>query len=579
MHEIAKELGLSSATILARLADLGVYVANSSSRVQSVDAERLRESIGQPSKAFLDAVGSDNQRLSSWTSGAVRPSRHPDTIRNLQGLKRAFPVVGEHQESLAGLGSQIVYSTSRAPGFEEYGFALVRFSGAIEAAFGFTREVMFFYSPHRDLQIRTFRAAKTVLRGLNSNREVTPDTIFLHAPDPRLKEKLDDWSSGGLLAIPLIMSDGPLPFISLLRDYIFSRDLFYETTPVQGERFFGRRQLLQSLREDIRNQRVAGLFGLRKAGKTSVLSELASNVRSPEHIVLLRDLESLPSPPEDPVPDLLRELIGDLLTELRERGERTLELANLGSNPTLNELKTALLATLRRLARSGVDLTLLLDEIEYLTPADRIDIAEGDLASVAQLLGVLRSLVQESENFTFVVSGLTSSIIESGRLYGRPNPLFSWAKAYFLSPFERHEADNLALSVGQKMGITIENGALEALFEASGGHAFLYRHLASKVVADELPLDVFHRRMARADVLRATQPWRLQVAGNMREMLDHLKRYYPDESFLLDVLMEEPESFLAVADAEPAALGHLLGLGLVTLEGTAYELTPVLHLL
>ena len=375
------------------------------------------------------------------------------------------------------------------------------------------------------------------------------------------------------------MSDGPLPFISLLRDYIFSRDLFYETTPVQGERFFGRRQLLQSLREDIRNQRVAGLFGLRKAGKTSVLSELASNVRSPEHIVLLRDLESLPSPPEDPVPDLLRELIGDLLTELRERGERTLELANLGSNPTLNELKTALLATLRRLARSGVDLTLLLDEIEYLTPADRIDIAEGDLASVAQLLGVLRSLVQESENFTFVVSGLTSSIIESGRLYGRPNPLFSWAKAYFLSPFERHEADNLALSVGQKMGITIENGALEALFEASGGHAFLYRHLASKVVADELPLDVFHRRMARADVLRATQPWRLQVAGNMREMLDHLKRYYPDESFLLDVLMEEPESFLAVADAEPAALGHLLGLGLVTLEGTAYELTPVLHLL
>lgn len=484
--------------------------------------------------------------------------------------------MAEHQESLAGLGSQVVYSSCRAPGLEECGFALVRFSGAIESAFGFTREVMFFYSPYRDLQIRTFRAAKTVLNEID--REVTPDTIFLHAPDPRLKEKLDDWS-GGMLAIPLSMSDGPLSFISLLRDYIFSRDLFYETTPVQGDRFFGRRQLLQSFRDDVRKQRVAGLFGLRKSGKTSVLSELASNLRSPDRIVILRDLESLPSPPADPVPDLVRELVGDLLDELRTRSRRTLDLANLGDEPTLNQLKTALQSTLRRLAKDGIDLTLLLDEIEYLTPADRIDIAEGELVSIAQLLGVLRSLVQENENFTFIVSGLTSAIIESGRLYGRPNPLFSWAKAYFLSPFERHEADNLAVSVGQKMGITIDDGALSALFEASGGHAFLYRHLASKVVADELPLDVFHRRMTRPDVLRATQEWRLQVAGNMREMIDHLKRYYPDEAYLLDVLMTEPESFRYIADAEPAALGHLIGLGLVIPEGGEYELTPVLHLL
>ncbi|WP_284743914.1 hypothetical protein [Amycolatopsis sp. RTGN1] len=36
------------------------------------------------------------------------------------------------------------------------------------------------------------------------------------------------------------------------------------------------------------------------------------------------------------------------------------------------------------------------------------------------------------------------------------------------------------------MGITIDAGALDALFEATGGHAFLYRHLASAVV-NELP--------------------------------------------------------------------------------------------
>jgi hypothetical protein len=253
-------------------------------------------------------------------------------------------------------------------------------------------------------------------------------------------------------------------------------------------------------------------------------------------------------------------------------------LASVSTELNLSSFKTGFQAILRELDQSDVTVVLLLDEIEYLTPSDRIDIIEGDLTSVAQLLGVLRSLVQENANFTFLLSGLTSAIIENGRLYGRPNPLFSWAKANFLSPFERHEADDLALSVGQKMGITIEKGALEALFEASGGHAFLYRHLASRVVS-ELPIDVFQRNIRRSDVLRALPDWRLVVAGNMKEMLDHVKRYYPDEAYLLEVLRFEPESFDTIADDAPLALGHLINLGLVERTGHEYELTPVLQML
>lgn len=578
MQELATELGMSSRRVIEHLASIGVHVAAPSSLVTTIDVARLREKLGQPSAEFLNGIGRGN-RLSTWTSGAIAPSQHPDTVRNLDRLKRVFPTVAEHQVALSSIGSQFLYSSTKTlNGGSECGFALVRFSGSIEAAFGFTREVFFFYSPYRDLQMRTFREAKATLANLQ--REATPDVMFFYAPDPRLREKLDDWSSGGFLAIPLLAHyEESTQFVSILRDYVFSRDLFYETTPVQGDRFFGRRKLLQSLRDDIRNRRVAGLFGLRKAGKTSVLSELATNLQSAENIVLLRDLESLPSPPEDPIPDLLRELLADILTELRSRRQRTLELAQLSAGSSLTEFKTAFQATLKRLARVDTTVTLLLDEIEYLTPADRIDISEGHLTSVAQFLGVLRSLVQENENFTFILSGLTSAIIENGRLYGRPNPLFSWAKAYFLSPFERHEADSLALSVGKKMGIEIEEGALEALFEASGGHAFMYRHLASRVVATELPVDVFHRKMTKPDVLRATQPWRLQVAGNMQEMIDHIKRYYPDESYLLEILRDEPASFRIMSDAAPLALGHLISLGLVRCEGNEYELTPVLHLL
>jgi hypothetical protein len=316
VYELARELGITSNKVLTRLEEMGVRVHSSSSRIESAIATRVKESFGQYDAAV--EAGSTTARQSTWNAGAVKPPTHPDTLANLRRLKQAFPVVGDHQQVLARLGSQFFYSQlGKSSKIEDCGFALVRFSQAIELSFGLTREVFFFYSPHKDLQIRTFRAAKQTLAGLE--REVTPDMMFLWSPDVRLSEKLGDWSlSGKFLAIPLDLPDDgdPLAFIKLLRDYVFKRNLFYETTPVQGDRFFGRRRLLQTLRDDILNQRVAGLFGPRKAGKTSVLSELAQTLADSQTILILRDLESLPSPPEDPVPILLQDLADDLLAEL-----------------------------------------------------------------------------------------------------------------------------------------------------------------------------------------------------------------------------------------------------------------------
>lgn len=482
---------------------------------------------------------------------------------------------------LAELGSQMVHAQRVSQnGVNRCSLSLVRFSGAIEAAFGLTREVMFFYSPYHDLQIRELEAAKNALRGLK--RDVTPDIIFLWSPDVRAQQKLDDWSQGGnLLAIPLasINESDPVALISLLRDFIYARDLFYESTPVRGDRFYGRRQLLQSMRDDVTSQRVVGLFGLRKAGKTSVLSELSRKIADNKRIVILRDLESLPSPPDDPIPSLIKDLAADITESLREYKLGSRDLARLvGGSPDVSDFRRMMQGTLRTLEKLNIDIVLMLDEIEYLTPSDRIDIHEGDMASVAQFLGALRSLVQENRNFTFILSGLTSAIVENGRLFGRPNPLFSWAKSHFLTPFDRAEADELATSVGARMGIDIEEAALESFFEATGGHAFLYRNLAS-AVTQSLPVDVFQRRIARKDVLYALEDWKRSIAGNITEMISHVKRYYTIESFLLEVLMDEPESFPEFALEYPAELQHLLNLGLINVVDNRYETATILELL
>ncbi|MBW8172322.1 ATP-binding protein [Ornithinimicrobium sp. Arc0846-15] len=502
----------------------------------------------------------------------------PDLLKNVRRLEVVYPAFRRHREALSLLGSQVVYATciSNNKGAES-GLALVRFSGAIESAFGMTREVLFYYTPHRDLQFRDFKGARVALRSLN--REVTPDLIFMCSEDERLDIKLDDWSKLEFTAIPLSphLDEDPLSVISLIRDHIFARDLFYETSPVKGNRFFGRKTLLQSLRDDLNHQRVPALFGLRKSGKTSVLYQLAEELETPSTVTVLIDLESLPSPPDDPTPDLIADLKTKLQLQLKAKKQRTREIAELGNQPSIVEFKNALQGLLHRLSDDDVQVVLMLDEIEYLTPSDRVDIEEGDMPRIAQLLGALRSLVQENDNFTFMLSGLTSAITESGRLYGRPNPLFSWAKTHYLAPLLPEEADELARSTGGRMGIELTDGALESLYEASGGHAYLYRNFASFVVSS-LPLDVYRRRIERSDVLRQSIPWRRSIAGNIEEMLAHLERYYPVEHILLDILRESPQDFAEISRAEERAFNHLIQLGLVMEENNEIQLNTILQI-
>lgn len=136
----------------------------------------------------------------------------------------------------------------------------------------------------------------------------------------------------------------------------------------------------------------------------------------------------------------------------------------------------------------------------------------------------------------------------------------------------------MATTVGAKMGIEIDPSGLRALHDGSGGHAFLYRTLASAVV-QSLPENAPSRRIRAGEVEKAFLPWKRRIAGNVKEMIDHVKRYYPVESWLLEILIEEPESFGEVAEIDPQALQHLLDLGLVLEVEHQYELNSLLELM
>lgn len=410
-------------------------------------------------------------------------------------------------------------------------------------------------------------------------REVTPDLIFFSSPDDRLTFKLNEWSQLQFTAIPLpiTLDDEPIALISLLRDHIYARNLFYETTPVSGSKFFGRKTLMQELRDDIANQRVSGLFGLRKSGKTSILFQLAETLTSDTLIPVFIDLETLPSPPIDPGPDFMQEVALRVSAELDKRGMPSAELAAFQAAQGIVQFKASLDSVVRRLEKSDITLVLLLDEIEFLTPSDQIDTQEADFPAVAQALASLRAVAQSARNFTFLLSGLTNHILENGRLYGRPNPLFSWAKARYVGPFSRQEANELATTTGARMGIEIQEGALGALYDASGGHAYLYRNLASEVVGT-LPLDTYRRVLRTSDVLHELTTWRRSVAGNIEAILNHLARYYPTEGVLLETLKDAPRDFLELAAGEDKAVHHLASLGLIHEESGRFTPSVLLEL-
>lgn len=589
VHEFASLVGVPYREVLDRLQALNEYVRSSSSSLEPPVVRRLAESFGVNVLKLLEEQSPRAQRPEptpptvafsnryGWHSGAVKAPRSQTLARELASIEERFPVVIEHRRLLSQMGSQVINAKQVKVGpLAGCAKLRIRFSEAIESAFGLTREVLAIYLPFNDFQTRAYEAALRELRSMA--QAVTPDVILIWAPDELLATKLAEWGSLQTVSIPFQLdSADSFGLIELLQSHIHIRNLFETTAPVSGATFFGRRTVLQGLRNDVLNQRAAGIFGLRKAGKTSILLELAEELQKDSVVPVLVDLEALPSPPVDPTDDLLALLRLRITEALKTRSLRVKELAELPDFPSNMQFKIAMQKLLRQLSSSNTRILLMLDEIEFLTPSGQAGLGATELPRVAQVLATLRSLTQESGNMSLLFAGLTSSIIEHGILHGRPNPFFRWARTIYVGPLEREDADDLALSLGRRMGIFIAEGAREALYEATGGHAYLYRHLASTVVKT-LPVHATNRTMARRDVLSALGSWKSEVHGYIVEMIRHVESYYSAESVLLDSLQTDPELFKEFATSEVEATRHLVELGLIESFDGEYRPAALLEL-
>jgi hypothetical protein len=75
------------------------------------------------------------------------------------------------------------------------------------------------------------------------------------------------------------------------------------------------------------------------------------------------------------------------------------------------------------------------------------------------------------------------------------------------------------------------------------------------------------------------EDWASRAQGNIEEMVEHLKRYYPTEAVLLEILLEDPTDFADLASSERVAVRRLSDLGLVRATDGIYLPSVMLELL
>jgi cold shock CspA family protein len=202
---------------------------------------------------------------------------------------------------------------------------------------------------------------------------------------------------------------------AVLDRWLYRRDLFAQNFPVSGRRFFGRDKPLAELRDAIANGTAAGIFGLRKVGKTSLLKEILRRATEGGDIAIYMDLLRVPADVTD-----TRWLYWKLGSELYQRaiilglkgvrwrlGGSYSDYFDLPSNfPVATAFDSDLTQLLAAIKRTNISprpkIVLMLDEIERLIPNAA---GKEGFTGFFDFFSYIRGVAQESEDFVPIVTG------------------------------------------------------------------------------------------------------------------------------------------------------------------------------
>lgn len=458
-------------------------------------------------------------------------------------------------------------------GSSEYKYFLIKAPEAIANQFNLSAELIVILSAYMKIEPRTLDAFDFVKDQLEIGRVENLCGILISADD-QVEEFISKHNGGQEIRIivpfsynEITQNAGDAYLIrNKLQKHFYSRDLFAFDDALKTDLFFfGRNQIVMDIISRHHSGQNTGLFGLRKAGKTSILYDVKRKIPSTKAVAVFISCQD-PAMSEGSwvdsiyhIVDCIQKEFSDIVTSIPRKEFTELTATALLQN-TINEFYQ----------KKKLTVLLMLDEIEHITYGKAANPQWGAGKESVIFWKAVRSAYQSlSSHFTYCIVGTNPKCIEYSVIEGVENPIFNGVEVLYVPGFDVQQTREMTRKLGRIMGIHFDEPVYTHLTEDYGGHPFLMRHVCSYIskTYTTRPVTIERTKYKRcSDDFRRTQ-------GTYFEMiLDVLKRYYQDEYEMLKCLaIGDTETFTYFATEDETMVSHLLGYGLIRKNETDYD--------
>lgn len=354
-----------------------------------------------------------------------------------------------------------------------------------------------------------------------------------------------------------------------MRTCFYSRDLFGIQDPLKKELyFFGRRDLIQELVNKHGNNESAGIFGLRKTGKTSIIYGVIRTLDRKQSYAQLIDCQTLHFQPWNIA---LRTVIWKIIQGLN------LKQKTFKNNRELYEDQSKVAIAFEQdiseiLKSSKKDVLLIFDEIENITFGTSISETWNTGQSFVRFWQIIRSFCQHNEtkqHFSFLIAGTNPQCVEKPTVMNVDNPIFAQFTPIYIHPFNFEQTEEMLTRLGGYMGLNFDKQTIAAIVDDFGGHPLLIRQMASYIHRHEKKIRPIN--IGKHEYQEYKKQFYQEEAGFSRYavmILKVLEDWYKDEYEMLTLLAKEDiETFKELATTD-IFIKHLKSYGIIEKDST-----------
>ena len=461
----------------------------------------------------------------------------------------------------------------------EYYVVLMKPTEYVSQNFNLHREVRVVFSRYSVFEARTLSVLD-----MEQDEKVRVEEIcsVIISKDDRILEKIVQYekrNAESRILVPFSYSDFDEKLeddefvLNRIREKFYTRDLFGIQVPLQNDLFFfGRKDLVNDLVNKHLTADNAGIFGLRKTGKTSILNSVRRTLDRKSSVSVIIDCETLHN-------KSWNQALFHILIRVREECENVKRTDIHAEEDFADDSKAAdyFSEDIKRVySKNGrKSILLIFDEIEHITFETSISESWKSGEAFIKFWQAVRSAYQQHARqgiFTYLLAGTNPRCVEQASIQAVDNPLFEQFTPQYIGPFTYDNTREMVEKLGGYMGIILSPEVITHLVEDFGGHPLLMRQMCSYIHRNSVKQRPLHIDKITYEDMR--QHFYAEESGfnQYAEMiLSVLSNWYPDEYTMLEWLaVGDEELFHGMAASSSQYITHLLRYGILYGTGEKY---------